>query len=144
GAEYLPDSAIATQLMIWSIPFGWINSLTQYVLVALDLQRRITRAFTIAVTFNIVATLLFVPQYGYQAAALATIASEFMLLLPFARLLTGALGSLPWLDIIWRPAAASAVMGVVLALGWNLHLVLAVLSAVVVYPVVLFILRPLS
>ena len=43
GAQYLPDGAIATQIMIWSIPFGWINSLTQYVLIALDLQRRIMR-----------------------------------------------------------------------------------------------------
>ncbi|MBZ0276838.1 MAG: flippase, partial [Anaerolineae bacterium] len=29
GAEFLPDGAIATQLMIWSIPIGWMNSLTQ-------------------------------------------------------------------------------------------------------------------
>ena len=144
GAEYLPDSAIATQLMIWSIPFGWINSLTQYVLVALDLQRRITRAFTIAVTFNIVANLIFVPQYGYQAAALATIASEFMLLLPFAWLLNRAFGGVPWLDIIWRPVAASAAMAVVLLLGWNVQPVLALLVALVVYPTVLLLLRPLS
>jgi O-antigen/teichoic acid export membrane protein len=144
GVEYLPDSAIATQIMIWSIPFGWINSLTQYVLVALDLQRRITRAFAIAVTFNIVTNLIFVPQYGYQAAALATIASEFMLLLPFSRLLNGPLGNIPWLEIIWRPAAASAVMGVVLALGWNIQPVLTLLVALVIYPAVLLTLRPLT
>src|SRR5690606_25974279 len=52
GAEFLPDSAIATQLMIWSIPIGWMNSLTQYVLIALDLQRHITRAFFVGVGFN--------------------------------------------------------------------------------------------
>jgi O-antigen/teichoic acid export membrane protein len=144
GAEYLPDSAIATQIMIWSIPFGWINSLTQYVLVALDLQRRITRAFILAVTFNIVANLIFVPQYGYQAAALATIASEFMLLLPFVRLLTGALGRINWLEMVWRPAAASAVLGGVLALGWDVQPALAALAALVVYPVVLLLLRPLT
>jgi O-antigen/teichoic acid export membrane protein len=144
GAEYLPDSAIATQLMIWSIPFGWINSLTQYVLVALDLQRHITRAFAIAVTFNLVTNVLFVPEYGYQAAAITTIASEFMLLLPFARLLHGAFGAVPWLDIVWRPAAASAAMGVVLWLGWNVQPVLALLVALIVYPAVLLMLRPLS
>jgi O-antigen/teichoic acid export membrane protein len=77
GAEYLPDSAIATPLMIWSIPIGWMNSLTQYVLIALDLQRRITTAFVIGVTFNIVVNLIFIPQYGYRAAAITTIASKW-------------------------------------------------------------------
>jgi O-antigen/teichoic acid export membrane protein len=103
GAEYLPDGAIATQLMIWSIPIGWINSLTQYVLIALDIQRRITRAFIIAVTFNIVTNLLLIPTFGYRAAALTTIASELMLLVPFALLLHSAMGRVNWLEIIWRP-----------------------------------------
>ncbi|MBC7871491.1 MAG: flippase, partial [Chitinophagaceae bacterium] len=50
GSEYLPEGAIALQIMIWSIPIGWMNSLTQYVLISLDLQRRITGAFIIAVS----------------------------------------------------------------------------------------------
>src|SRR5690606_13325674 len=110
GAEFLPDSAIATQLMIWSIPFGWVNSLTQYVLIALDLQRRITGAFVLAVAFNIVSNLLLIPQYGYQAAALTTIASEAILLVPFGLLLTRAVGRLNWLEMVWRQIIAAGAM----------------------------------
>jgi len=87
GAQYLPDGAIATQLMIWSIPIGWMNSLTQYVLIALDLQKRITTAFVLGVGFKLIANLILIPQYGYRAAALTTIASEAVLLVPFALLL---------------------------------------------------------
>ncbi len=144
GAQYLPDSAIATQLMIWSIPFGWINSLTQYVLVALDLQHRITRAFVLAVSFNIVTNLLFVPQYGYQAAALTTIASEFMLLLPFGWLMHRALGRIGWLEIVWRPAVAAGLMFGVLLLGWEAQPALALGISLLVYPGALLLLRPLS
>lgn len=144
GAEYLPDSAIATQLIIWSIPIGWMNSLTQYVFIALDLQRKITRAFFIGVTFNIVTNLLFVPRFGYQAAAITTIASEAVLLIPFSILLNNALGRIDWLDLLWRPVAATAAMFAVLALGWNIQPLLALVVGIVVYVGVWLALRTLT
>ncbi len=144
GAEFLPDSAIATQLMIWSIPFGWVNSLTQYVLIALDLQRRITGAFVLAVAFNIVSNLLLIPQYGYQAAALTTIASEAILLVPFGLLLTRAVGRLNWLEMVWRQIIAAGAMLAVMALLWGGSAVLAVLLGVALYPVILLLLRPFN
>ena len=144
GAQYLPDGAIATQLMIWSIPIGWINSLTQYVLIALDLQRRIMRAFTIAVTFNIVSNLLFIPQYGYQAAALTTIASELMLLIPFGVLLHGALGRLPWHQMLWRPVLATGLMLITMFMIGEIQPVLALAVGVIGYATVLWVLRPLN
>lgn len=144
GAQYLPGGAIATQLMIWSIPVGWINSFLQYALIALDLQARITRAFLLAVGFNIVANLLLVPTYGYQAAALTTIASELILLLPFAWLLQRALGPLPWRDMLWRPLLATLLMLLALAGLWPLSPALALLTACALYALTLLLLRPLT
>ncbi len=144
GSEFLPDGAIATQFMIWSIPIGWINSLTQYVLIALDLQRRITWAFIIAVAFNIITNIIFIPQYGYRAAAIITIFSEAMLLIPFGILLTGAVGRLPWIGMVWRPLAAGLAMVAVLLVGWSIQPFLALVAAAVTYLVVLVVLRPLD
>jgi O-antigen/teichoic acid export membrane protein len=144
GSQYLPDGAIATQLMIWSIPIGWMNSLTQYVLIALDMHRRITRAFALAVTFNIVSNLILIPTYGYRAAAITTIASEAVLLLPFALLLREGLGSLPWAGMVWRPLVAAAAMFAVLAVGWETQPILSLLASGLVYCVVLLALKPLS
>ena len=142
GAQYLPDGAIATQLMIWSIPFGWINSLTQYVLIALDLQRKIMRAFIVAVSFNIISNLLLIPEYGYQAAALTTIASEIILLVPFARLLHGALGPIPWAGLLWRPVAAAGARFLVMLPLWAAAPPLALVAGLAVYGGGLLMLRP--
>ncbi len=144
GAEYLPDGAIATQLMIWSIPIGWINSLTQYVLIALNLQRLITWAFIIAVTFNIAANLILIPLYGYRAAALTTIASEAILLIPFGILLARAVGQINWLDIIWRSILAGGAMLGVMLISWSAQPVLALVFGILVYPTALLMLRPFS
>lgn len=144
GSEFLPEGAIALQIMIWSIPIGWMNSLTQYALIAVDLQRKITRAFIIAVAFNIITNLIFIPQYGYQAAAVTTIFSEMVLLIPFAVLLTGALGRLAWIDMVWRAGVAGGFMAAIMSLGWPIAPVLAVVVAPVVYLAVWIALKPLN
>src|SRR6185436_13549283 len=144
GSQYLPDGAIATQLMIWSIPIGWINSLTQYVLIALDLQRRITRAFFIAVGFNIVSNLIFIPMYSYRAAAVTTILSELALLIPFAMILQGAVGRIDWVRLLWKPVVAAGVMVAVVLVIVNLSPILAVIVGSVVYLGVLLTLKPLD
>ena len=84
-----------------------MNSLTQYVLVALDLQRRITRAFVVAVAFNIIANSILISVFSYRAAAITTIASELALFIPFALMMQEGLKMrLPWFDFLWRPIVA--------------------------------------
>ena len=140
--RYVPDGVIALQLMIWSIPFGWMNSLLQYALVALGQQQLITRAFGLAVFFNIAANMIFIPQYGFQAAAITTIASEVVLFLPFIYLTRASLPQLRLLSSLWRPLAAFAVMFLVMTLFGQGLLVLALAS--LVYAIVLIGLRPLD
>jgi O-antigen/teichoic acid export membrane protein len=144
GAEYMPEGALALQIMIWSIPIGWINSLTQYTLIAVDLQRKITRAFIVAVTFNIVTNLIFIPQYGYQAAAITTIFSELVLLIPFMILLQSALGKLNWVDMVWRSAMAGLMMMVVMLITWEFMPFLAFILGTSLYIGLMVILKPLN
>ena len=54
GPEFLPHGAIALQIVIWSIPIGWINSVTNYTLIALGLERVQVRAFILGVLVNLV------------------------------------------------------------------------------------------
>ena len=154
GPEFLPDGAVALQLMIWSIPIGWINSVTQYVLIALDRQRVLTRAFAIAVIFNITANLIFLPVFSYRAAAVITIFSEALLLALFLRVLQStlhqripgeaALSTISLWQLFWKPGLAAAVMLGVLALLWGVNALLALAVAVTVYPFTLVMLRPLD
>jgi O-antigen/teichoic acid export membrane protein len=152
GPEFLPDGAVALQLMVWSIPVGWVNSVTQYVLIALDRQRILTRAFVIAVGFNIGGNLIFLPQYSYRAAAIITIMSEGLLLVLFMRVLAQTLAErIPGhaadrvvspLRLLWRPGLATGLMIAVVAILWNASGLLAVAAGGIVYPVLLVLLRP--
>ena len=152
GAEFLPDGAVALQLMIWSIPIGWVNSVTQYVLIALDQQRVLTRAFLTAVIFNVAANLVLLPPYSYRAAAVITFFSEALLLGLFLQVLRRTLRAripadaegraIPLWGLVWRPGLAGAAMLGAMAALWGVNGGLAVLAGVAVYGVALPALRP--
>jgi len=110
GSQYLPHSRIALQLMIWSIPIGFINSVTHYVLIALNQQRFLTKAFALGLAFTVAANLAFIPLYSYRASALIHLFSELVLLSCFYRSLRRHLAPIPWAGLLWRPALATALM----------------------------------
>jgi O-antigen/teichoic acid export membrane protein len=116
GDAYLPDSAIALQVLIVFLPFSFINSVTHYVLIALGQQRFLTKAFILGVAFNVAANLIAIPPLSYVGAALVTILSEIVLLIPFYYSVRKNLASIPFWSIAWRPIVASGMMG--LALWW--------------------------
>ncbi|MFC2045981.1 oligosaccharide flippase family protein [Chloroflexota bacterium] len=138
GGQYLPDSEIALQLIIWFLPFSFVNSVTQYVLIAIDQQSFLTKAFLIGVTFNVVANLMVIPAFSYKGAAVVTVLSEMVLLIPFYYAVRKHLGRLPWVSLFWKPAVASAVMAAVMWLLGDLPWLLLIPVGGAVYLVVLF------
>lgn len=118
GEEFLPGAGTALRLLIWFLPFSYVNGLIQYVLIAAGQQRLLTRAFALTFGFNLLANLLFTPRFGFVAAALITVASEVVLLLPFLWFLRRQIAPLPDPAIALRPAAAAIAMG---GAGWALY-----------------------
>jgi O-antigen/teichoic acid export membrane protein len=129
GAAYLPDSATALSIMIWSIPIGFMNSVTQYALIAVGQQRFLTRAFIIGVVFTVTANVIFIPRYGYIAAAALMIPAELSLFIPFYWAVRRYVAPISWVSLCGIPFLAMALdAGVVYALthlGFNLLLALA-------------------
>ncbi len=141
GQAYLPDGALALQFMALSMPFGWINSVTNYLLVAAGQQRALTRCFAVAVLFNLGANLLFIPRYGFLAAAVITIFSELVEGAAFQYFVYRHIAPTPWLRLFGRAGMAAAAMLAGLWVGAQLHVALGLLLAAVVYVGALIALR---
>jgi O-antigen/teichoic acid export membrane protein len=141
GDAYLPHGAIALTLMVWSIPVGWINSVTNYVLIALGQQRALTRAFIIGLTFNVIANIIFIPIYGYAAAAIITIFSEVIEGLPFYIALHKTLAPTPWHKLLWKPALSCAIMFALTWFGWGVHPLLGLAVGGITYLISVIVLR---
>jgi O-antigen/teichoic acid export membrane protein len=135
GDEFLPHGAVALQLVMWAIPLGWLNSVTNYVLISLGLERMQPRAFAVAVGFNVTTNLIFIPMapYGYEVAAVTTILSELVLLILFDYYLRQKMPGLNWLAFLWRPGLVTAVALVVMwggtqLIGWPVGVPLGLLA----------------
>lgn len=144
GAEFLPAGGIALQIMIWSIPVGWINSVTNYVIVALDRQRTLTLAFVVGVSVNIIANLIFLPVYSYRAAAIITICSEITLFVAFYWIIRQEIDGVGYRRALWRPALAALVLLGALIAAWQVAPLLGLLLSPVIYSVGLLALRPFA
>ena len=144
GEEFLPYGAVVLRILIWAIIFGWINSLTNYVLIALNRQRYVLLASGARVVFAVVANLLFVEQFSYVASAWIIVAGELLLVLLFYVDLRRHLGPVGWVRTLSRPLLAGLAMG---ATAWALasfSLLLALVASLVVYPMALVLLRALT
>ncbi|MDA0243016.1 MAG: oligosaccharide flippase family protein [Chloroflexi bacterium] len=142
GEAFMPHGGIALAVIIWSIPFGWLNSVTNYVLISLGQERLQTRAFVLGVSFNVVGNLLLLPRYSYVGAGLTTIASEILLLLVFNYYLVQKMPAVGWLQLLWKQVVvAVGMVGVMwLVAGW-LGVGAAVVVGLVFYPLGLWLLR---
>lgn len=138
GEAYIPHSAIALAILIWFLPFSYVNSVTHYVLIANDRQRWVTISFLIALPFNIVANFILIPPYGYTGAAITTILSEVILLIPFWIGLHRSGISIPLFSMLWRPLLAAAVMGIAVYFLRDVNLIAAIAGGAVVYVGMLF------
>lgn len=131
AADYLPISAQVLGILAWFLPFSFVNGLLQYVLIAINRQAAITRAFGVALMFNLLANLLTIPLFGLYAASITTILSEVVLLAVVLPLLRTEKLFPPLLALAWRPLLAALAMGGAMLLvrwllpesGWNWLLV---------------------
>lgn len=143
--QYLPIAAQVLAMLAWFLPLSFANGLLQYVLIAINQQRSITKAFVIGAAFNLSANLWLIPIFGLYAASVITILSEVVLYLVFLPLLRREGLHPPLFSLSWRPALAALLMGAVMwavlqsaaGLSW-LAPILAGLAAIPVYAAALW------
>jgi O-antigen/teichoic acid export membrane protein len=140
GPEFLPQSALALQLLIWFLPFSFVNSLVQYVLIAAGQQHALTRAYLVALFFNVIANFIAIQVFGLYGAAIVTVLSEIALLIPFYRLMRTSVGTLSWAALFAKPLLATLAALLPLYL-LPLPALLAIPASVALYGASLLVLR---
>jgi len=144
GQRFLPYGATILRILVWAIVFGWVNSVTNYVLIALHRQRYVLVASGARVVFAVLANLIFVRSYSYIASAWTMIIGEFLLAILFAVALQGDLGAMRWGRTIGKPLLAGLAMGLAAWLVSPYSPVLALCVGWGVYAAALFALQVLS
>lgn len=93
--EDFAASIPALRVLSLGFPFFFISALTMWGLIALGKQTPLVFIYGISMLINIVLNILFIPQYGYIAAAWITVVSEGLVLLVSAPVLARVLSVYP-------------------------------------------------
>ncbi|MFZ2025605.1 MAG: flippase [Microgenomates group bacterium] len=75
------SSILPFKVLLVGLPIFYLSSLTMWVLVVEKRQKQMLIIYALSMVFNIIANILFIPTYGYMAAAYITLISELFILL---------------------------------------------------------------
>ena len=97
GNQYLQfiDSATALRILVFATFFAYLNHLTGYSLIAFGKQRASLLVAILALVFNVVANIVFIPIYSWIAAAVITFATELFIFLASSLIIWRTIGALP-------------------------------------------------
>lgn len=140
SSGYAPATS-ALQILIWTLPWIFVNSINMRVLYATDKQKEATAVAIISMCLNILFNYILIPKYSYIGASLATILVEiinvsiFFWLVSKLLVLKADMGK-----ILPRPLFAALVMGVVIYYLRFLNLAVLIATGAALYSTLLFVL----
>ena len=105
----------------------------------------VTKIYSIAAVFNVILNLILIPKYSVYGAAVATVASEILILL-LQFYMIRKINQLPDRHCVYevfRISVASGALGVVLHV-LNLNMWLAIPVSIVVYFAVIFLVKTID
>lgn len=138
-SSYLP-SVLVLQILIWTIPITFINYIFGSILPAMNRQTTLLKITFVSMIFNIVLNILVIPTYSYVGAAIATVLTEALVISMCLFVLSKSFTSVKLQDVLFKPAIASAVMGLfILLVKTNLFLV--IIMSIIVYFTVLIVIK---
>lgn len=141
SSEFNP-SILALQILIWTLPWIFVNSINVRVLYATDKQRSLTLIVIISAVINIIFNFLLIPRFSYIGASLATLLAEIINVIMCFWLVFNLLGlKLNIRDLLSKPLLASAIMGFVIFYLRQLNLISLIIIGIILYPALLFVLR---
>jgi O-antigen/teichoic acid export membrane protein len=74
------ESILAVKILVWASVPAFLNFALNVLLLSANKEKAFLLTGTVCTVFNVVANLLLIPRFSYVAAAVVTVATEFLLL----------------------------------------------------------------
>lgn len=132
------ESGRVLQIIIWSIPFLFLNVPNNRLMVAAGKQHALARFVIASMSANLLLNVLLTPSIGYLGTALARLASSTLFFILAYAYTSRQLLRFNLLTILPRPIIASAVMGITVVLVRSWHVLLTILLGGIAYALTLW------
>ena len=144
GADYGPSVA-ASRILLPAAAFMFLSNFGETTLACVNRWRTIVVVSTVALAANVALNLMWIPVYGFEGAAWATLLTEGAYFVMTAVAVHAYGHRIAWLGVLARPVLAAVVFTATLALALpRLSLLLASLAASLAYALAILALRVLD
>ena len=134
-------SIIAFQILAFFIPLRFVSSITGTLLTSMNRQSLRTVSVGLSALFNIVLNVALIPYLSYIGAGIATVLSEVFLYFIFIYFINKHYKKLELHKHFIKPLLAAFVMGGFVFYFKDINLLLLIMSAALVYFVILYALK---
>ncbi|MFA5339468.1 MAG: flippase [Candidatus Omnitrophota bacterium] len=139
------QSVIALQIIIWALPWIFINSINMYVLYAAGKQAQVAVVVGISMAANIILNLIVIPKASYIGASAVTVLSEIINAILFLWVINKYLSLRTGIfKMVYKPALASMAMAIVLYCFRNSNLLLLITIGALIYITLIYMLKYLD
>ncbi len=115
------QAAKVLAILAWSLLFDFLNHAGNRALISLEKERIVLLIVGAAALVNIATNLFAIPRYGAAGAAVTTVATEMLVFVLQLAALWRHNVRLPLSSVFLRPAAAGAVLALLLGTGVFSH-----------------------
>lgn len=128
------NSIIALQILIWSTAIIFISYASGSFFISTNKQKFVLFYTAIGALINIVLNIILIPKYSYVGASIATVSTEFVVLLITVNKLPSLISKRKLITQNYSSIAATAVMAIFLLTGVKSSLgLLTIIPAAVIY-----------
>ncbi len=138
------EATSVLRILIWGIPFSFLNWLLWTMLVATNRQGLLTRVTLISMVLNVVGNLLLIPKYSYTGASIATVATIALACTLYLYSVSRLVCRVEFRRLISKPAIACGVMAGAAIILQRLNLFVMLPAAAVIYLGILYITKYIS
>ncbi|HTX60924.1 MAG TPA: flippase [Methanobacterium sp.] len=138
-SSYIP-SILALQIVVWVLPFVFINYIQGSLLTAMNRQMTVMKITAAALVLNIVMNLILIPKYSFLGAAFVTVISEVLSVSLSFYVLSKLVTKVKVHKIVFKPAIACLAMALFIIMV-KTNLFLAIIISIIIYFVVLIALK---
>ena len=145
GMGYV-QSIIALQVLIWSIIFMFINTLSLNLLGSVNKQVIVAKITAVGAIFNIILNIILIPEFSYVGSSIATVATELLMVPIFIHVLkkTEYLNTGPLVKDTFKIIICNIALVITIVALNQFNYGLVVLTSVILYVVMIFITKALN
>lgn len=146
GTAYI-QSIIILQILIWAMVFTFVYAAFGLLFQSINKQIIITKITGIGMILNVILNLLLIPLLSHIGASITTAITEFTILLLvtiYAYKIGYGIKRTKFLNYVFRPAVASAIMGSFIWRLINMNLIVLLVFSILLYFGILFTIKGIN